>query len=61
MADPPNTMADPPTAPLKRKFTGKRKKIGITYRRKKSKTSFAADTAVLVRAALEPKMTWPLL
>ena len=43
-------MADPPSAPVKEKFTSKCKKSRIAYRRKKSRTSpehEAADHATM--------------
>ena len=39
-------MADPPSAPVKRKFTGKRKKSRIANRRKKSQISPKHEAAV---------------
>jgi hypothetical protein len=39
-------MANPPSAPVKRKFTGKHKKCGIAYYRKKSQTSAEHEAAV---------------
>ena len=50
MADPPSATADQPSDSVKQKFTGKRKKSGIAYCRKKCQTS-SAEEAVAVRAA----------
>jgi hypothetical protein len=50
MADPPSTTADPPSDLIKQKFTGKRKKSGIAYHRKKCQT-FSAEKAVANHAA----------
>ena len=43
---PQKGMTDPSSAPVKRKFTGKCKKSGIAYYRKKSQTSPEHEAAV---------------
>ena len=53
MSDLPSAMADPPSDPVKWKFTGKSKESGIAYCRKKPQTSSAKE-AVTVHAAPDP-------